>query len=257
MVRNEPRIIEIKDSTEKQADDLMIGGLTRFTTIDFPGCLSAVVFVRGCPWACVYCQNKELQKRKFDPEDERVDWSYVRYFLDKRRGLIDGLVFSGGEPCVDPALINAAREAKELSYKVGLHTGGMYPDRLEQLLPLLDWVGLDVKAPLSDQEAYEKVVGRKGSTEKVRRSLELLLKAGIPIEVRTTAHPDYLNDESIIQLAHELSAAGVKTYALQIYRQPRDFPAEDLLERVGSDYPSAQTLKVLEGLFSQFILRRT
>ena len=225
---------EVKD---KPAEELLVGGVTRMTTIDFPDCLSAVVFIKGCPWKCVYCQNEDLQSREMNEGD--------------------GYVSSGGEPCVDPALPDAIKRVKEKGYKIGLHTGGMYPRRLRAILPYLDWVGLDIKAPLSDEAAYEKVVRRKGAAAKVRSSLEMLLEAGVSIETRTTVHPEYHTEEQILQLARELSDAGIETYALQIYRQPRGLPEEHLLERVGSDYPHEETLKTLESLFKKFIYRRS
>lgn len=242
---------------DKPAEELLVGGLTRMTTIDFPDCLSAVVFIKGCPWKCVYCQNEDLQSREMNERDGYVSWEYIDHFLDRRKGLIDGVVFSGGEPCVDPALPDAVKRVKEKGYKIGLHTGGMYPRRLRGILPFLDWVGLDIKAPLSDEAAYEKVVRRKGAAAKVRSSLEMLLEAGVSLETRTTVHPEYHTEEQILQLARELSDAGVETYALQIYRQPRGLPEEHLLERVGSDYPHEETLKTLESLFKKFIYRRS
>ena len=244
------------ETAEKRAEDLLIGGLTRFTTIDFPGYLSAVVFIKGCPWNCLYCQNPELRAREMHEGDEHISWQYLIRFLTSRKGLIDGVVFSGGEPCVDPALPEAVKKVKELGYKIGLHTGGMYPKRLAQILPFLDWVGLDVKAPLEDEEAYEKVVRRKAVAAKVSESLEILLEAKIPLEVRTTAHPEYLTEDQLEQIAHELNQRGVSTFALQIYRQPMEEDESRLLPRVGSDYPSETCLEKMKNLFSNFIYRR-
>ena len=248
---------EIVDVTVHPADELRIGGITRFTTIDFPGILSAVLFLKGCPWKCLYCQNPELQSREFAEGESGVSWDYVKKFLKNRHGLIDGVVFSGGEPCTDPALFEAVKEVKGEGYKVGLHTGGMYPRKLKTLLPYLDWVGLDIKAPLTDDEAYAKVVQRRGAASHVIEALEAILAAGISLETRTTAHPDYLSEEQIEELAKDLVARGVKTFALQIYRQPRDIPEEQCLERVGSDYPSPQLIARLESMFDKFTLRRS
>lgn len=252
-----PKVIPIENEHHsKPAEELLIGGVTRLTTIDFPGCLSAVVFIKGCPWKCLYCQNEELQKRELNDTDESVSWSYLDRFLNGRKGLLDGVVFSGGEPCVDPALVDAAKRVKEKGFKVGLHTGGMYPRKLQELLPYLDWVGLDIKAPLSDDAHYEKVVRRPGAASKVTSSLDLLLSEEVSLETRTTAHPNYLTDADILQIARELKDKGVETYALQIYRQPAETPEENLLPRVGSDYPKESTLEVLKEMFSNFIYRR-
>ena len=104
---------------------LLIGGLLPFTTIDYPGCLAAVLFCQGCPWRCVYCQNHEI----LDPRTPgSVPWSQVVELLQRRRGLLDGLVFSGGEATRQPGLLSAAQEVKALGFAVGLHTAGIYPD---------------------------------------------------------------------------------------------------------------------------------
>ena len=133
-----------------------------------------------------------------------------RKFLKKRIGLIDGVVFSGGEPLTDPALYEAVQTAKKLGYKIGLHTAGMYPHQLREILPFLDWVGLDIKAPLLERDLYEKVVGKRVHIEKVEESLDDLLESGIPFEVRTTAHPDYLSEEQLLALAMQLKERGVR-----------------------------------------------
>ena len=119
MSEKKREIIEIEEVSSKPAEALVVGGLVRFTTIDFPGSLAAVAFIQGCPWRCVYCQNKELQSRRPDAETDQVSWAYIERFLSRRKGLIDGFVFSGGEPCVDPALADAVKRVKALGYKVG------------------------------------------------------------------------------------------------------------------------------------------
>ena len=122
---------------------LRVGGMTPFTTIDYPGELAAVVFCQGCPWRCRYCQNTGLLEAGAKAQTK---WADVSAFLEHRRGLLDAVVFSGGEPTLQSDLNSAVAEARSLGFKVGLHTAGCYPDRLDNLLPDLDWVGLDIKA---------------------------------------------------------------------------------------------------------------
>lgn len=191
---------------------LRIGGLIPFTTTDYPGQLSAVVFCQGCPWRCAYCHNPHLL-----PADgpESHAWAEVLALLEKRRGLLDAVVFSGGEPTLQGGLADAMREVKALGFRIGLHSGGMYPDRLARVLPLLDWIGLDVKAP---RHAYGRITGVPGSGEAVFESLGLILAAGVAHELRCTWHPDLLSDADLENLGAELAALGADRLVLQEYR---------------------------------------
>src|SRR5665648_131400 len=108
-----------------------------------PGMLVATVFCQGCPWNCGYCHNPGL--RDCDVPSV-VEWAAVEALLARRSGLLDGVVFTGGEATRQGALAPAMRRVREFEFAVGLHTGGAYPRRLAELLPLVDWVGLDIKA---------------------------------------------------------------------------------------------------------------
>ena len=126
------------------ADSLAIAGLVPLSTCDWPGKLVATVFLQGCPWQCTYCHNPDLISPRTPGQ---VPFERVRELLAKRRGLLDGVVFSGGEPTRQRALGSAMREVRELGFGVGLHTGGSYPARLREVIGLVDWVGIDIKAP--------------------------------------------------------------------------------------------------------------
>src|SRR5690606_12286562 len=106
-------------SLEGRPRRLKVGGLTPFTATDYPGHLSAVVFVQGCPWRCGYCHNPHLQERT---PHSPIPWNDVLTLLDRRRGLIYAVVFSGGEPTMDPCLADALRETRALGFKIGLHS---------------------------------------------------------------------------------------------------------------------------------------
>jgi anaerobic ribonucleoside-triphosphate reductase activating protein len=144
-----------------------------------------------------------------------LEWSAVIDFLNRRRGLLDAVVFSGGEPTLQDNLKSAISEVRDLGFRVGLHTGGIYPSRLGELLPLLSWVGMDIKAVFSD---YDKVTGTPKSGERARESARRLLDSGVPYEFRTTVHPIYHTQDSLLQLAEELQQLGVKHYLLQEFR---------------------------------------
>jgi pyruvate formate lyase activating enzyme len=145
--------------------ELRVGGLSRLSSCDWPGQLVATVFLQGCPWRCRYCHNPHLLPA---PGDGEIAWREVLAFLEARRGLLDGVVFSGGEPTVQAALPAAMRTVRALGFGVGLHTGGPTPERLKAVLPLVDWVGFDVKAPFAD---YARITGVASSGEAARLSL--------------------------------------------------------------------------------------
>lgn len=176
-----------------------------------PGRLAATLFLRGCPWRCRYCHNTHLQ-----PADgEEIAWDEVLGFLRSRARLLDAVVFSGGEPTVSPGVVDAMAEVRGLGFEIGLHTGGPSPERLSAVLPLVDWMGFDVKAPF---DAYERVVGVPNAGERARASLRLALASGREIEVRTTLHPALVDPEAARRLGLSLLVEGVRRWTLQAYR---------------------------------------
>jgi len=160
---------------------LRVGGLTPLSASDYPDRLAAVVFCQGCAWRCTYCHNSHLLPRKGNAE---IPWTQVLSFLQRRRGLLDAVVFSGGEPTLQRSLPEAIREVKALGYLIGLHTAGIVPRMLARVLPLVDWVGMDLKAGWQDHAGVTRVAG---SGERARRSRELILASGVACEFHTVA----------------------------------------------------------------------
>lgn len=189
--------------------DLRIGGLQRFSGCDWPGMLAATVFCQGCPWSCPYCYNQSLRPAR---GDAAIAWTDVVAFLKTRRGLLDAVVFSGGEPLAQAALPEAMTEARALGFRIGLHTGGFAPERFARIVPLTDWIGFDIKAPFA---IYEGITGAPGSGAAARESLCLLLASGVAYELRTTVDPALLNEAALSEMAGALSALGAKNWVLQ------------------------------------------
>ena len=186
--------------------DLPVAGIVPMSTVDFPGRLAAVAFLQGCPWVCDYCQNPTTAANDLPAV---YGWQDVEALLARRVGLLDALVFSGGEATMHPGLPAAAARARSLGFEVGLHTAGSNPARLERLLDdrLVDWVGLDIKEMPG---RYAAVVGfdRGGLPW---RALDALLASGIDYEVRTTITPDI----DPVPIAEALAQRGVTRFALQ------------------------------------------
>ena len=192
-----------------------VGGMTPLSTVDWPDRLAAVLFLRGCPWRCAYCHNPDLQRRV----GATHDWEGILGFLASRRGLLDGVVFSGGEPLLHPGLADALREARSLGFATALHTGGDRPEHLAALLGegLVDWVGFDVKAPRAD---YDTLTGSPGSGDRAFRSLRTLVSSGVPYELRTTVWPRLHTLTTLLTLAREVAICGAGNLVLQQMRDP-------------------------------------
>ncbi len=227
---------------------LKVGGVTAFSATDYPGKLAVVVFVQGCPWRCGYCHNPHLQPRS---ERSPLPWTQVLALLRRRVGLIDAVVFSGGEPTMDAALADAMRQVRSLGFGVGLHTAGAYPRRLAQLLPLADWVGIDIKAA---PQGYDTVTGIRGSAGPALTSARMVLASGVAHEFRSTVHPALHSEQDILALASSLSQMGVKRYVLQKFRAI-GCANEELAQLSKTDFPCAGLVAKVSALFPEFTLR--
>ena len=179
---------------------------------DYPGRLAAVLFCQGCPWSCAYCHNPHLIPADAPPGR---DWVSTLNFLRRRVGLLDAVVFSGGEPTLQAGLADAMRDVGRLGFQIGLHTAGPYPERLAEVLPLVDWVGFDVKAPF---ENYDRINGAPGSGAKVHETLRLLVESGVDHECRTTIHPSLFTAPQLAALSESLFALGARRHVLQAFR---------------------------------------
>jgi len=189
---------------------LRVGGITPLSTVDYPGQLACVLFCQGCPWQCTYCHNTHLIPANVPGT---IDWPSVEDFLQTRIGLLDAVVFSGGEPTAQPAIVAAAAFAHGMGFKVGVHSSGAYPERLSLLLPYCDWVGLDIK---TSDDLYAQLTGSPLAASQVWQSLDRILRRGLPYEVRTTVHWDLLTPSRLLQLAQRLHERGVQHYAVQL-----------------------------------------
>ena len=224
-----------------------VGGLTPLTTIDYPGELAAVLFLQGCPWRCGYCHNQELMPRR---SGSAIPWPRVIALLEQRVGLLDAVVFSGGEPTLQAQLGEAMQQVKSLGFKIGLHTAGIYPERLRAVLPLLDWIGMDIK---STRAGYAAITGVRGSGARAWRSTELILESGVACEFRTTLHPDLLSRAQLTALAAELSESGATTYVVQKCNTAHC--RDETWRQVSQPSPDSQFFAQIAQKFDQFSLR--
>lgn len=230
---------------------LPLAGLTPLTTLDYPGHLACVLFTQGCPLRCGYCHNPELVGRELQPD--APDWASVMAFLQHRIGLLQGVVFSGGEPTIHPALQDAVKQVRALGFRTGLHTAGLRPDRLQALLPHLDWVGLDIKAL---PEHYPRVCGRPGVASRALESLRLLLGSACAHEIRVTLHPLDIDLSGINCLLDWLASQGVRRCALQPARFGQCLEPAYASQRTGFITTTLEALVTRHaGHFEQLLLR--
>ncbi len=227
--------------------DLRIGGITPMSTVDWPGQLAAVVFLQGCPWRCAYCHNNDLQSAC---GEGRVPWTQVEHLLHLRRGLLDGVVFSGGEPTAQRDLAAAVARVRELGFACALHTAGVYPRRVAESLSGLDWIALDIKAL---PEEYDALTGVPGSRDRVDETLDLLLASGKSFECRTTVDWAMLSPGDLVILGERLAAMGVTDYAVQIARPAgRDYRPH---RGISTALKGEDAIARLAELFPRFTLR--
>lgn len=197
-----------------------VAGVEPFSTCDWPGRLVATVFVAGCPWRCGYCHNPTLQAR----EAGETDWETVRRRLAPRAGFLDGVVFSGGEPTLAPALPDWMTDMRTLGFGIGLHTAGIYPERLVRVARLADWIGFDVKAAPGGIDAVTRTAG---SEVRMWRALDIVQASGAQFECRTTLDPGCMDRDDLFRLADVLAERGVRHTALQVGRRPDGSPLFD------------------------------
>lgn len=240
-----PRTADKPEETEL----LPLGGITPFTSIDFPGRLAAVLYTRGCTWRCRYCHNAHL----WAWDAPRKPWAEAVSFLDARKEFLEGVVFSGGEPTLHNRLPEAMDVVRKMGYEIGLHTTGMYPDRLAEVLKRCDWVGMDIKAPL---HGYEKVTRVPWSAGKIAASVDIVMNSGVSYEFRTTVHPALLSGDDILEIARSLWTRGAQHYALQAFRSAGCRDEE--LNGAPQPFPfiSAEIMRQVSRMFETFKIRR-
>ncbi|HBP37437.1 MAG TPA: anaerobic ribonucleoside-triphosphate reductase activating protein [Clostridiales bacterium] len=218
-----------------------IAGLVKSSTVDFPGQLAAVIFTAGCNLDCFYCHNRLL----LTGSAPRVEESEVMAFLNKRRGLLDGVVFSGGEPTLQPDLADWIRRVRDLDFKIKLDTNGTRPEILNQLISekLLDYVAIDCKAPW---ERYPEICDCPDTdVEGIKQSLQILRDAGLPWEIRTTVIPQ-LNIKDLQEIIRQIPPP--PRYFLQRYNRPAIYRPEDRFRIEAASYTPAQLVLLAEQL---------
>lgn len=223
---------------------MKIAGLEKCSFVDYPGCLSAVVFTPGCNMNCFYCHNRQLIGWGTSPDGavmaagaeagatggagaEPLTVASVMDLLARRRGMLDAVVVTGGEPTLQPGLEAFIAAVRAMGFRTKLDTNGTSPDVLKTLLDerLVDFVAMDVKAPI---DLYEEICHAPVDQSAISRSIALLMEGRAGYEFRTTFAPPLTADD-ILRIA--LRIRGARSYVLQQYREGK---GDRLLFRLSS-----------------------
>ncbi|MFP4656418.1 MAG: anaerobic ribonucleoside-triphosphate reductase activating protein [Candidatus Woesearchaeota archaeon] len=194
---------------------MIFSGIQRTSTNDFPGRLCTVLFLGGCPFRCHYCHNKELVLPELIDKNEQIADDEVMSKLDARKYLVDAVSITGGEVTIHDDLPDFIDKLKTSGYKVKIDTNGVNPHMLKKVLPMLDYVAMDVKAPL-EHTSYKKITGTDVNIEKIQDSINYIMDSGTDYEFRTTVVPDLFTEDMFHELGRQLT--GARRLVLQGFR---------------------------------------
>ena len=217
---------------------MIIGGLQKLTLLDFPGKVACTVFTVGCNLRCPFCHNPALVNNP--PESYRISEEEFFAFLNKRKGILDGVAITGGEPLLHSDIGEFIAKIKSLGYKVKLDTNGTFPDRLGQILAEgnVDYVAMDLKNTF---DKYAETVGISGfDTSLIKRSIRLIQESGVDHEFRTTVVSPLHTADDFETIAKQVE--GSEKYFLQNF-----VDSGDLLNGEGlGEMPRGELEKALE-----------
>jgi pyruvate formate lyase activating enzyme len=229
---------------------MKIGGLQRFSLIDYPGKICAIVFTQGCNFRCPYCHNPELANPEYYesliPEEE------IFSFLERRKGKLDAVSITGGEPTEQSDLLEFISRVKTMDYLVKIDTNGSHPEILESLIEkhFIDYVAMDVKAP---PDKYRKISRSKIDPAVIKESIKLIRNSQVPYEFRTTIVKSQLDDNDIVNIAKMIK--GADCYVLQKFVPSKVMDPRFLKKGTYSDEEFARIKKKIVKYVQSVIIR--
>lgn len=232
---------------------MLIGGLQKNSLIDYPGKVSCVIFLSGCNFECPYCHNPEFVKEGLH-RGPYINEKRVLEFLERRIGLLEGVVISGGEPTLQKDLGLLCEKIKDLGYPIKLDTNGSRPKVIKSLLDdgLVDYVAMDIK---TDPSRYGSVISKKCNSKWIFSSIQIIMESSVPYEFRTTCVKPIIDEWIIENIAKSIK--GGSRYVLQRFCE-QEILNPDYFEKLDSSFEEHELLhlkSMAEPWVNQCIIR--
>ena len=223
---------------------MKIGGFQKTSLLDYPDMISSIVWTVGCNFNCPFCYNTELVNGTAQIISEELIFNHLK----KRKGIIEALVISGGEPFLQKDLEFFCKKIKELNLLIKIDTNGTFPDKLQDLIDkkLVDYISVDIKAP---KDKYEKLAGVNIDIKNIQKTIDILQNSRVDYEFKTTFVPKFLTKEDILKIGNWLK--GSKKYYLQQFKN--DIPVLSNEIQYIKPYEKHEILDIIEDIKPFFI----
>ena len=230
---------------------MIIGGFQKFSLIDYPDKVCAIVFSQGCNFRCPYCHNPELVPIKI-PDTQIIREEDIFSFLNKRKGKLDAVTITGGEPLLQTDLVDFLLELKGLGYLIKLDTNGSFPSRLGKIIgaKLVDYIAMDIKTSL---DRYEIVANVKVDKAGIHDSISIIMNSGIDYEFRTTVVKDFVGGEDFFKIGQLIK--GCPLFVLQKFVSSKTLDDGSLKMKGCSDEEVIGFKEIIEDFARKCIIR--
>ena len=230
---------------------MIIGGFQRFSLIDYPGRICAIVFTKGCNFRCPYCHNPELVETS-KPGSGQFKEQEILAFLERRKGKLDAVTVTGGEPLLQPDLAGFLSQVKGLGYRVKLDTNGSFPSALQAIIKSnsVDYIAMDIKAA---PDKYEYVIRKGIDTTTILDSIRLIMDSGLDYEFRTTAVSSLFERDDVLKIGRIIKKA--RLYVLQKFGPSKTLDTQFLEAQSCSDEELDCFRDIMEGFVQECVVR--